>query len=358
MRHFCTFTAIAFATVTLVGCGPEDSGPTAFNPATDVDLTFSTFDLEDSEQAPDNIDHTRFDDIYRGLEPTDSDGSESAESAAEIRAHIDVFIQATAADDGKSYIRVRNPADLMNQVIASGQVANFQEGRRYMVQRATDGAAGTYNTRENQADIRFTDQEAVLAGLALNDRVWIYPTLDWRYVPSATNDSDAEGKVYRSIQYVSRSVDPEDRDAQPELISALTGSRFSGTSFTAAGYNQPEYATADYLSRSFGSLELRQDFIADKTDTLFIKSPDQQVIDLSRHDSSQSPEATPDCLRVELDYAMQVLRIFSSDGEPATVPAPTEEDPSNTENNPDYCSYQEPAEAKATWSTEAIPERQ
>ncbi|MBW0148192.1 hypothetical protein [Marinobacter arenosus] len=356
MRHFCTFNAIAFAALVLAGCGPEESGPTAFNPATDVDLTFSTFDLENTDQAPDTIDHTRFDDVYRGLQPSDSEDSDSAASAAEIRAHIDVFIRATPADDGQSYTRVRNPVDLMNQVIASGQVANFQDGRRYMVQRVTDNAAGTYNTRENQADIRFTDQEAVLQVAALNDSVWIYPTLDWRFVPSASGDTD--GKVYRSIQYVSRSVEPEDRDAQPELVSALTGTRFSGDSFSALGYNQPEYATADYLSRSFGSLELRQDFIAEKTDTLFIKSPDRQVIDLSRHDSSQSPDATPDCLRVELDYAMQVLRIFSSDGEPATVPAPTEENPSNTENNPDYCSYQPPAEAKATWPTVAMPNRQ
>lgn len=356
MKHSCLFTLVAFATLALAGCGPEDSGPNAFNPATDVDLTFSTFNLENSDQAPDTLAYTRFDDIYRGLQPTDSDDAASAESAAEIRAHVETFIRATPADDGKRYSRVRNPVDLMNQVIASGQVANFRDGRRYMVQRATDNIAGTYNTRDNQAGIRFTDQEAVLAGAALNDSVWLYPTLDWRFVPSA--EDTADGKVYRSIQYVSRSVDPDNQDAQPELVSALTGSRFSGTSFSVAGYNQPEFATADYLSRSFGSLELRQDFIEQKTDTLFIKSPDQPVIDLSRHDSTLSPDATPDCLRVELDYAMQVLRIFSSDGEPATVPAPTEDDPSNTEDNPDYCSFQEQAAAKASWPTVAIPGRQ
>lgn len=355
MRHFCTITTVALTTLALIGCGPEDSGPTAFNPATDVDLTFSTFDLENTEQAPTNIAQTRFDDFYRGLQPSDSEDDDSAASAAEIRAHIEVFIRATPADDGKSYTRVRNPADLMNQVIASGEVANFRDGRKYMVQRATEGAAGTYNTRENDADIRFTDQQAVLEGAALNDRVWIYPTLDWRFVP---DESDGQGKIYRTIQYVARSVDPDDQDSQPELVSVLAGSRYAENSFTIDGYNQPEFATADYLSRSFGSAELRQEFIAGKTDTLFIKSPDRQVIDLSRHDSSQAPDATPDCLRVELDYAMQVLRIFSSDGEPATVPAPTEENPSNTENNPAYCSYQTQDQAKATWDTVAIPGRQ
>ncbi|WP_339780590.1 hypothetical protein [uncultured Marinobacter sp.] len=31
------------------GCGLEDTGESAFNPATDVDLVFSTFDIEDTE---------------------------------------------------------------------------------------------------------------------------------------------------------------------------------------------------------------------------------------------------------------------------------------------------------------------
>lgn len=357
MRHFfCTFASATLISLGLAGCGPENSGSSAFNPATDVDLTFSTFDLEDSERAPGTIAQTRFDDVYRGIEPAEGESSESRDSAAELRAHIRVFIRATPAEDGRSYIRVRNPLDLMNQVIASGQVANFVEGRRYMVERATNGEAGTYSTREKDADIRFTDQAAVLDAAALNDRLWLYPTLDWRYVPGRS-DRDG-GQVYRSIQYVSRSVEPDQEERQPELVSLLAGTRFDATSFKQVGYNAPEYATADYLSRSYGSVELRQDFVDEKIDTLFIKSPDRQVVDLSRHDNSMAPDASPDCLRVELDYPMQRVRIFSSDGEPATVPAGTEEDPDNTVNNPDYCAYQDPAEAKASWSTVAVPERQ
>tara|TARA_R110002074_G_scaffold251546_2_gene423071 strand:- start:3345 stop:3638 length:294 start_codon:yes stop_codon:yes gene_type:complete len=41
------------------GCGLEDTGESAFNPATDVDLVFSTFDIEDTESVPDNLEHTR-----------------------------------------------------------------------------------------------------------------------------------------------------------------------------------------------------------------------------------------------------------------------------------------------------------
>src|SRR5690606_29549228 len=124
---------------------------------------------------------------------------------------------------------------------------------------------------------------AVLDNTSLNNKLWIYPTLDWRYLPAGPDGSNLDDKVYRTIQYVSRSVVTEEAEAQPELISLLAGSRFDANSFKANGYNKPEFATADYQSRNFGSIELRQEFIRDKTDTLFIKSPDKTVLNLSRH---------------------------------------------------------------------------
>ncbi|WP_227515422.1 hypothetical protein [Marinobacter salinus] len=336
----------------------EDTGPTAFNPATDVDLTFSSFDLEDTERAPDTIAHTRFDDFYRGIEPANGDNADIGETTTDIRSHIDAFIRATPAEDGKSFSKVRNPLDLMNQVIASGEVLNFQDGRKYIADRIASGLAGTYNSRGNGAAIRFTDQAAVLENAALNDKIWIYPTLDWRYLPDGAEGGDVQEKVYRTIQYVSRSVDPEDESAQPELVSVLAGSRFGANDFVTLGYNAPEFATADYLSRTAGSIELRQDFVTDKTDTLFIKSPDKQVLDLSRHGVNEPADGSPDCLRVELDYSMQIVRIFSSDGEPSMIPAPTPDDPDKTENNPDYCSHQVDGDASISWATVAIPGRQ
>lgn len=358
MRHSCIFAAISLAITGISGCGMEDTGPTAFNPATDVDLTFSSFDLENTERAPDTIEHTRFDDFYRGIQPADGNNTDNVDTMTEVRNHIGIFIRSTPAEEGQSYSKVRNPLDLMNQVIASGEVVNFQDGRKYIADRIANGASGTYNSRGNGADIRFTGQAAVLQDAALNDKIWIYPTLDWRYLPDGADGSSVQEKVYRTIQYVSRSVDPEDEDTQPELVSVLSGSRFDANSFVTLGYNTPEFATADYLSRTAGSIELRQDFISGKRDTLFIKSPEKKVLDLSRHGISEPADGSPDCLRVELDYPMQVVRIFSSDGEPSTIPAPTADNPDKTVNNPDYCSYQEDADARVSWTTIAIPERQ
>lgn len=354
MTPACHLHCVLLSALALAGCGMEDTGSNAFNPATDVDLTFSSFDLENTQAAPDNLEHTRFHDFYRGLQPMGTDPDILA-TVAEIRAHIGIFIGATPADEDTGYQKLRNPLDLMNQVIASGQVANFQDGRNYIARRIAENSAGTYSNRANQADIRFVDQSAVLANAPVNDQIWIYPTLDWRYLPA---ENGGTGKVYRTIQYVARTVADEDSDNQPELLSILAGSRFDASNFPTQGYASPEYATADYLSRSFGSMELRQDFVDSKADTLFIHSPDRQVLDLSPYGVTTPADGSPDCLRVELDYAMAELRLFSSDGVAATVPEPTEDNPDNTEPNPDYCGNQPAADARVVWSTIAIPDRQ
>lgn len=356
MRHSCIFAAVSLTTLVLSGCGLEDTGPTAFNPATNVDLTFSSFDLQNTEAAPDNLSHTRFWDFYRGIQPAAED-PDDLETTSEIRSHIEIFTRATATDSGTSYDSVRNPLDLMNQVLASGEVTNFQEGKRYISQRIADGVAGTYNTRGNGAQIRFTDQSAVIADLPLNDQLWIYPTLDWRYLPDGPEGSDLENKVYRTIQYVSRSVAEAEQAAQPELVSVLAGSRFDANSFMTLGYSPTEFATADYLSRNHGSIELRQDFIDENIDTLFIKNQDSEVIQLDRYAGYTSEDNHPDCLRVELDYNMELVRIFASDGEPARIDDPDSTDEQDTIANPANCTYQEDSDAVTSWATVAIAER-
>lgn len=350
------FAAICATVLGLSGCGAEDSGSSALNPATDVDITFSTFDLENTARAPNNLQHTRFHDFYRGIQPAGTD-PDDLKTTAEVRSHIGIFIRATPSDSGTGYTRVRNPLDLMNQVLASGEVSNFQEGKTYISQRIAQGVAGVYNSRGNGAQIRFTDQSAVLADLPLNDQAWIYPTLDWRYLPDGAEGTGLSEKVYRTIQYVSRSVDPEDQAAQPELVSVLAGSRFDANSFMELGYSPTEYATADYLSRSYGSIEFRQDFVVDNTDTLFIKSADAEVLGLNRYLGYTPADNSPDCLRVELDYNVETLRIFASNGEPARIDDPNSANEQDTIANPAYCGYQDDAEAITSWVTQAVTGR-
>src|SRR5690554_2851318 len=367
MRHTCLFISVSLALLSLSGCRLETGGSdesSAFNPASNVDLTFSTFDLTDTDQAPDTLSHTRFSDFYTGIEPLDSEAPDARHLATvtDVRRHIDRFIGAQPTDDGKAYTRVRNPLDLMNQVISVGRVDNFDEGRRYIRERIASGEAGNYNTRSAGAIIRFTDQDAVANQEALNNRQWFYQTLDWRYQPPAEN---LNGKVYRVIQYVARNVEETEREQQPQLLSLLSGSRFNANEFSNLGYNQPEFATVDYVSRSYGGIELRQEFAAEaQKDTLYIKSPDQQILDLSSYQSADA-DPSPDCIRVELNYGMSEVRLYTSNNEPARVPDPqadpvdypTEEDIPRVPNE-NNCTYQPEDQAITFWSAESAANRQ
>src|SRR5690554_63870 len=367
MRHTCLFISVSLALLSLSGCRLETGGSdesSAFNPASNVDLTFSTFDLTDTDQAPDTLSHTRFSDFYTGIEPLDSEAPDARHLATvtDVRRHIDRFIGAQPTEDGKAYTRVRNPLDLMNQAISVGRIDNFDEGRRYIRERIAIGAAGTYNSRSAGARIRFTDHAALLGQRPLNDYEWNYQTLDWRYQPPAEN---LTGKVYRVIQYVARDVGDADREQQPQLLSLLSGSRYNANEFSNTGYNQPEYATVDYVSRDYGGIELRQEFaVVPQKDTLYIKSPEQPVLDLSHYlDADADP--SPDCIRVELNYGMSEVRIYTSNNEQALIPDPkadpadysAEEDIPKVENN-NNCTHQSSDRALINWSAESAAHRQ
>ncbi|HLV77408.1 MAG TPA: hypothetical protein VKY53_05730 [Marinobacter sp.] len=364
MRHSCFFIAVSVAALALTGCRLESGGggSSTLNPAQDVDLVFSTFNLSNTPQASDTLSHTRFYDFYHGIEPAGAGASSENQLLAEaIRRHVDHFIGARPGDDGTGYTLVRNPLDLMNQVISVGRVNNFDEGRSYIRRRIAAGIAGSYNSRSNNAMIRFTDQTAALEQAPRNEREWLYPTLDWRYQPANKN---LPGKVYRAIQYVARSVGPAEADQQPELLSLLAGSRYNANEFTDIGYNRPEFATVDYLSRNHGGIELRQEYATPaQTDTLYIKNTDQQVLDLSSYPGAPA-DSSPDCLRIELDYAMDIVRIFATDGVPARIPDPGADpadhpDPDKAPqiDNPDNCAFQSADLALTEWSATSSPDR-
>ncbi|MEC7433977.1 MAG: hypothetical protein VYC10_11725, partial [Pseudomonadota bacterium] len=116
MRHSCLFAAVSLTLLTLSGCRVDSGGDSSstLNPASNVDLTFRTFDLADTDRAPNTLSKTRFADFYPGIEPNGADQAEDYQAtAAEIRRHIDRFIGGEPTSDEKSYRKVRNPLDLM-----------------------------------------------------------------------------------------------------------------------------------------------------------------------------------------------------------------------------------------------------
>lgn len=347
MRHYPLFVAAPFVAL-LAGCGADTGGDSAFNPATDVELLFSTFILKNTETV-DNLQHTRFDDFYRGIQPLDSDDADAAEVTGQLRGLVHSLMGADPDDSGQSYDRVRNPLDLMNQVIAANEVANFVEGRNYISDRIDEGKPATYNTRSNESLIRFVDQAATLNQEPLPVREWRYQTLAWTYTPYDEDGNAGHDKVFRTIQHIARQDDSADEDDLPQLVSFLAGTQFDANNFVTNGYNQPEMATVSFATRTLGSLELRQEFIGEKTDTLFISDTDSPWFTING--------TTPDCVRAELDYPMQVLRLYTSTGESATIDH--DNDPETPkEDNPAHCGMKDIGDETLSFATVAVPARQ
>lgn len=346
MRNCQLFLSLSVMAAVLSGCGGNGGGDSAFNPASDVDLVFSTFDLEDVPGKPANLEHTRFYDPYRALEPADADDTTSKALATALRNHLDALLGHTRNDADTGLSRVRNPLDLMNQVIASTEVDNFNAGRQYISGLIDRGVAGTYNSRANGASIRFTDQAATSDGAPLANRQWIFDTLYWNYTPQAADGSEGFEKVFRVIQYVARSHDGDDTAATQQLTSLTSSSQFDAVPFSSEGYNAPELTIASFASRTLGELELRQDFVMAKTDTLFLKDSGVNL----------DPD-TPDCIRVELDYPLSEVRLYSSDGEPLTYDDDGDPD-TPAVDNPAYCGHQQAGDERHRYTAITLARRQ
>lgn len=336
-RH--TLGLLAATLLTVTACGSDDSGDSALNPATDVELVFSNFELE----RPEDLQASLFWDFYRGIEPIDTSNSDASAWSAALRGHIDTYIGSEKATGGRGYSVLRNPYDLMAQVIAAGDVANFRDARQYISERIDRGVAGTFNSRSNDASIRFIDREATEEGLPRPAREWVYPLLAWVYAPAGENSSD---KVIRTIQYIARAPAEGVSAGVPELQSLLVGTQFDSASFGTQGYNSPELVEASFTARTIGRMSLSQDFIDTKTDTLFISETSAITVN----------GESPDCVRAVLDYPMARLAIFTSKDEPARIPDDSTQDQDDTRENPDYCGNK--TSETISYATEAVAGRQ
>lgn len=327
MRHLSHFTLVAFRIacmpMVLSGCGSEDSGPSAFNPATNVDVTFSTFTLTEA------TDILLFSDLVLAVEPADSGDTAAQARAAGIRTQLAVFLGLTYPDDAPATIAsVRNPLDLVHRVIGESAVGNFIDGRRYMSERIDDGQAGEYSNTTNNVSIRFTDRQALTDGLGVTEYNWRYPIVKWVYTP------DSSDRVIRVINWVaSGSFEPNTTNP-----SATLGTEYLARDFQTSGYNDGARAHTE------GSIVIKGE-----REMAFVREYQGLNIDTVRIDgtaigtnggSEGGPEfgfagETVDCLRIEMNYANPSVAVFTSLGEP-----PRRDDPDNpgqTEANPDYC---------------------
>jgi len=327
------FATIAVMTAFLVGCGPDQSeGSRALNPAADVDRSIKSFRLSDTKGLDSVLQYTAFNDIYRGLEPRETGADKG--SAQAVRQHLDAFLGAERADGDAQYISVRNPLDLLNDVIRRGVVDNFNAGRRLMRDSIVKDEPARYNTPINDALIRFTEAESAKS-TPIEDRTWVYVMLDWTY--------NAEmNKVFRATQFVAQSPDPQS-EPPPEVASAAWSGRYSAEAFGSAGFNQPEFSATSFTGRTMGNVELLQEFVGTQRDTLTLTNASGITINGTE----------PDCVRVALNYSESQARIFLSSGEPATL-----EQSGTRKPNPRHCGNQQNGDEAVKYLTVTITGRQ
>lgn len=265
MRHLQLFAAFAPLILVLTGCGPDTgSGNSAFNPATSVTRTFDNFRVNDEGGEP-FITRTIFYDFYRGLEA--AAGEQDRGTAQALRQRLNTVMGLTPGADGKTYTAARNPFDLLHHVINTDMVGTFNEGKRLMRDSVTKGAPATYNTPANNAIIRFEDMEGNTGADLEPDQIWVFPLLDWTSnFPQLEPDT---AFVFRSAQFIARP--PEEGDPNPaEIQSGFWSGRFKGDSFSATGYNRPDYFNFNVTGRQFGNLDFYQVLTDPEYDTLFL----------------------------------------------------------------------------------------
>lgn len=323
MRHSCIFAAVSLVFLNLGGCGLEDTGPSALNPATNVDPVFSSFTLTEQTTT------TLFHDLSVAVEPAASSDTEANAIARGIREQLSAFLGIKYSDTTPTAIdSLRNPLDLMRRVIGEGEIANFVEARQYISARIDAGEAGEYSNTTNDVSVRFTDQGAFDEGLPLADYEWRYPIVKWVYTP------DTSDRVTRVFTWASSGTFPEG-STRP---SATLGTEFLPRDFLASGYNDQARLHSE------GSI-----VIAGEREMAFVREYDGLNTDTLNIDGTYAgtsegtmggPEfafagETVDCLKIRMHYAEKRLEVFTSLDQPPRVEDP--DNPGTLTANPDYC---------------------
>lgn len=274
MRHISLTALIPLTALLLGGCGPDTgSGKSAFNPATSVSRTFEDFKVQNDGGNP-YISRTIFYDFYRGLEA--AQGEDDRGTAAALHERLNLLMGLTPSEDRKTYVVARNPFDLLHHLINTDQIGTFNDGKRLMYDSVTSGDPATYNTPANNAIIRFIDMAGTIHAEPEPDQEWVYPLLDWTSTFSQFKPITAT--LFRSAQFIARP--PAEGDTTPaEIKSAFWSGRFNGNTFSATGYNQPEYVAFSVTGRQYGEVEFYQAFLGAEHDTLILRDTHGITID-------------------------------------------------------------------------------
>jgi hypothetical protein len=303
MRHFRTFTVFSFLALGLSACGVDDTGPTAFNPATNIDVMLSSFTMK--EVPPQHT--SLFSDLLKKLEPAPSEDESAHELAAAIRAQLALFLGLKYSTEPEwELISFRNPLDLLRREIGADAVANFTDAKRYISSRIDDAQPGEYSNTSKGVYIRFTSQEASEeTDASITDYQWRYPILKWVYTPDTSN------RVTRVINWVATGEFPEG-STRP---SATLGTQFYPRDFGRTGYNDGArlHSEGSIVIEGEREMAFTREYASPETDIINIDGTKIGTSD----DTTGGPEfsfagSDIDCLKVQMNYDTSSVDIYTS----------------------------------------------
>lgn len=180
------FAPCALLLLLLAGCNDDSGGPNAINVGENqpVNLGLSSFRVED------NLQWTVYQPFFRALAPhagePDADRAEAEAIIASIGEVMQPFTHWQGDDGAADYASVRNPIDLMTQVLYTDRVENFRAGRESIAQAIDEGNPARYRNDR----IIFSTREQTEEGTAASP--WSY-ILAWVHITDAEGDDPTAG---------------------------------------------------------------------------------------------------------------------------------------------------------------------
>lgn len=280
--------------IALTGCGGGDSDfasgggkggscSNAFNPASNVIISLSSFELSD----PADLEHTLFRDFIRGMQPNPdiSVDSKSEAIVASVMKETAPFNGGKITDSSQSnFTSVRNPADLINNQIGTNEIDNFNQGRRYISDCIDASTAAEYSNSANGVGIRFDEAPAGTPVDSYN-----YALLRWVYAPQGSN------KIQKVVQYVGTADD--------FLDGIILAEQYDPTNFSSVGFNTPDRASVSFTGgNDTERLGFDQDLITDQQDS-WTRSSDMKF---------EFASESVDCARVVVKYTTMIAEVYTS----------------------------------------------
>jgi hypothetical protein len=285
----CVFTLLA-------GCSEEEGAGagegievSCFNPAETVDLVRSTWTVSE------DLEYTQADDVLKSMQPSPV-ANDASDTAQLLKNYLQTQTMAAVGIEGEAQAATTytNALDLIEEIIADNEVANFTVGRAMVAGCASVDVPTRYNNKS--VTVRHTDGRAPMSYL-----------VDYNY--SGSPEAGDIEYVTRTLWEFSRSV--ENTEENPEEATTLAASSslsvttYQKDLFTTTGYMKPSSVIASWSGSSGSSVSIYKDYDQVFKDTAEYVNPDGFTLSDSLGKLKR--------LKIRVNYQTGTAEVFVSD---------------------------------------------